>query len=78
MNSKYAHIETTDELDAAIRSAHRDRQRKQKLLKRDIHGVREYYKPVKLAMNLVQRSPIGLSWTQIGLGLIRGLRKKLK
>jgi len=76
--NKYSSIKTTDELDSAIRGLHQARQRQQKLLKKSFHGVREYYRPVNLALNLVQRGPIGLSWTQIGLGLIRGLKKRLK
>ena len=78
MSNKYARIKTTAELDKAIKEVHAKRQKAGKGLDKDVNRLKNHYKPANLMLSAAQRFTPMLSWSGIGLGLIRGLKRLLK
>lgn len=78
MSNKYAKIKTTAELDKAIKEVHAKRQKAGKGFEKDVNRLKNHYKPTNLMLGAVQRFSPMLSWSGIGLGIIRGLKKRLK
>ena len=78
MSNKYAKIKTTAELDKAIQEVHAKRQKAGKGFEKDVNRLKNHYKPTNLMLGAVQRFSPMLSWSGIGLGIIRGLKKRLK
>ena len=78
MSNKYARIKTTAELDKAIKEVHAKRQKAGKGLDKDVNRLKNHYKPANLMLGAVQRFTPMLSWSGIGLGIIRGLKKRLR
>ena len=77
MSNKYATIKTGDELEKAIKSVRAKRRKLEKGLSKDAKGVWEHYKPANLVSGFVQQYTPFLSWTGIGLALVRGLKKRI-
>ena len=74
-NNKYARIRTTAELDAAIREAHARRERLGASVGQDYSNLQQSLRPATLVSNaLLQVAPY-FSITEIGLGLVRGLKR---
>ncbi len=75
--NKYSEITTTDELDKAIHRIIADRNKCGKALRKDIREYRDRYKPVTMALGAVRRFTPYFTWTELGLGLVRSLRKRV-
>jgi hypothetical protein len=73
--NKYSEITTTDELDKAIHRITADRNKYGKALRKDIREYRDRYKPVTMALGAVRRFTPYFTWAELGLGLVRSLRK---
>ena len=71
----YGKIRTTDELDKAIQGVHARRRKLGKSLNHDANSLWQRYQPSHLVSGLVRQYSPFLSWTGIGLGLVRGARK---
>ena len=77
MSDKYGKIKTTAELDKAIRAITRERKKLGKGVGKDFSNFRDHYRPVNLATNFVRRYTPWFTWTELGLGVVRGLKKRL-
>ena len=78
MSNQYAKIKTTAELDKAIKEIHAKRQKAGKGLEKDVVRFKNHYKPSNLLLGAVKQYTPFLSWSGIGLGIIRGLKKRLR
>ena len=74
---KYSNIHTTEELEFAIRMVQADRESLQKTLVQDLGNFREGLKPGKLVGTALKTVTPYLSWSEIGLGLVRGLKNAI-
>ena len=77
MSDKYGKIKTTAELNKAIHAVTRERKKLGKGVEKDFSGFREHYRPVNLATNFVRQYTPWFTWTELGLGVVRGLKKRL-
>lgn len=73
--NSYARIRTTADLDKAIQAVHARRSKLEDGITRDANGLWKRYQPSHLVSGLVRHYSPLLSWTGIGLGLVRGARK---
>lgn len=78
MSNQYGKIKTTAELDKAIKEIHAKRQKVGKGLEKDVVRFKNHYKPSNLLLGAVKQYTPFLSWSGIGLGIIRGLKKRLR
>ena len=78
MSNKYATIKTTAELDKAIKEVHARREKVSKGFEKDVSRLRNRYRPANLMLGAVRRYSPYFSWAELGLGLVRGLKKRLK
>ena len=78
MSNQYGKIKTTAELDKAIKEIHAKRQKAGKGLEKDVVRFKNHYKPSNLLLGAVKQYTPMLSWSGIGLGIIRGLKKRLR
>lgn len=78
MSNQYGKIKTTAELDKAIKEIHAKRQKAGKGLEKDVVRFKNHYKPSNLLLGAVRQYTPFLSWSGIGLGIIRGLKKRLR
>lgn len=78
MSNQYGKIKTTAELDKAIKEIHAKRQKAGKGLEKDVVRFKNHYKPSNLLLGAVKQYTPFLSWSGIGLGIIRGLKKRLR
>ena len=76
--SNYGKIKTTAELEKAIQEVHAKRRKAGKGFEKDVNRLKNHYKPANLMLGAVQRFSPMLSWSGISLGIIRGLKKRLK
>ena len=76
--SKYASIKTTTELDKAIQEVHAKRSKLGRGLDHEIHGIRNRMKPANLMLTAAGRYLPALGWSELSLGLVRGLKKLLR
>jgi len=74
-SSKYARIRTTEELNAAIKSVHAEQTRLGRQLEKEAHTFVEHIKPAYLVSNVLQKASPYFAWSEIGLGLVRGLKR---
>ena len=77
MSNQYGKIKTTAELDKAIKEVHARRKKAGKGFEKDVNRLKNHYKPANLMLGAAQRYVPMLSWSGIGLGIIRGLKKRL-
>ena len=75
--NKHAKIQTSAELDAAIRQVHAAGKKLGKSLEHDLHGLRQNLKPANLATTALKQVTPYFAWSEIGLGLVRGLKRVL-
>lgn len=75
--NKYSEITTTDELDKAIRKVTADRKKCGKVVQEDLRDYRNRYRPATVALGAVRRFTPYLTWTELGLGVVRSLRKRI-
>lgn len=73
--NNYARIRTTAELDVAIRDLHAAREHKGKVVGQDLDMLRNKLRPVSLVSNAFQTVVPYFTWSQLGLGVIRGLKR---
>jgi len=78
MSNKYARIRTAAELDKAIQEVHAKRNKLGRGIDHDIHGLRDRMKPANLMLGAVSRYMPYVTWSEISLGIIRGLKKLLR
>lgn len=76
-NNKYARIQTTAELDAAIREIHAARERKGRTVEYDLRGLQNRLRPATMVSSAFQHVSPYFTWSEIGLGLVRGLKKAI-
>jgi hypothetical protein len=74
-NNQYARIQTAQELDEAIKRAHAASKKLGRSVEHDFHNLRQNLKPSALVSNAVQQVTPYFAWSEIGLGLVRGLKK---
>ena len=77
MSDKYGKIKTTAELNKAIQAVTRERKKLGKGVEKDFHGFRNHYRPANLSMGFVRQYTPWFTWTELGLGVVRGLKKRL-
>lgn len=73
--NKFARIQTAKELDEAIKSIKSDQKLISEDVGRELRFKREQFQPANLAISAIQHFAPDLSWTDLGLGLVRGLKK---
>ncbi|MBP5336082.1 MAG: hypothetical protein J6Y63_01040 [Bacteroidales bacterium] len=73
MSSKYGNIKTADELEKALLRLQAEQKATARRFRKEANHVAGYLKPVNLVGNLVST----VSLTNVGLGMVRGLRKLL-
>lgn len=73
MSSKYGNIKTADELEKALLRLQLEQKATARRLRKEANHVAGFLKPVNLASNLIST----VSLTNVGLGMVRGLRKLL-
>ena len=78
MSKDYGKIKTTAELDRAINDIHARRKQAGKGLDRKVKALRKRMKPANLVVSAASRYLPYLGWSEVSLGLIRGLKKRLK
>jgi len=76
-SNPYGKIRTAAELDAAIKQASSARKKLGKSVERDLHGLQQSLKPANLASTALRQVTPYFAWSEIGLGLVRGLKKVL-
>ena len=74
-NNQYARIQTAQELDAAIKRAHAASKKLGRSVEHDFHNLRQNLKPANLATTALRQVTPYFAWSEIGLGLVRGLKK---
>ncbi len=74
-NNQYARIQTAQELDEAIKRAHAASKKLGRSVEHDFHNLRQNLKPSALVSNAVQQVTPYFAWSEIGLGLVRGLKR---
>lgn len=74
---KYSKIRTAQELEFAIHTIQTERKTLQETLVQDLGNFREGLKPGKLVGTALKTVSPYLSWTEIGLGLVRGLKNAI-
>ena len=74
-NNQYARIRTAQELDEAIKRAHAASKKLGRSVEHDFHNLRQNLKPSALVSNAVQQVTPYFAWSEIGLGLVRGLKR---
>ena len=72
--NKYSKIRTAEELEFAIHVVHTERMTLQEKYLQDLGEFREGLKPGKLVGTALKTVTPYLSWSEIGLGLVRGLK----
>ena len=77
MSDMYGKIKTTAELNKAIHAVTRERKKLGKGVEKDFSGFRNHYRPANLATNFVRQYTPWFTWTELGLGVVRSLKKKL-
>ncbi|MCR4859165.1 MAG: hypothetical protein K5910_00710 [Bacteroidales bacterium] len=78
MISKYGKIKTTAELEKAIKAVHSEQKKLGKTVEKDFHGLREQYRPANLMAGALRQVAPYFTWSEIGLGLVRGVRRLLE
>lgn len=76
-NNQYARIQTAQELDAAIKRAHAASKKLGRSVEHDFHNLRQNLKPANLATTALRQVTPYFAWSEIGLGLVRGLKKAI-
>ena len=76
-NNKYARIRTTAELDLAIRNAHQARERAGRTVGQDFSRLHQNLRPSNLVSTALRQVSPYFAWSEIGLGLVRGLKHLL-
>lgn len=77
MTNKYSQIKSTDELDKAIRKVTAERKQSGTAVEKDIRKFRNRYRPANMMLGVVRRYTPYLTWTEMGLGLVRALKKRI-
>ena len=75
--NKYSKIRTAEELEFAIHVVHTERMKLQEKYVQDLGDFREGLKPGKLVGTALKTVSPYLSWSEIGLGLVRGLKNAI-
>jgi hypothetical protein len=73
--NNYGKIRTSAELDKAIQSVHARQRKLGKSLGKDVNGLWQRYQPSQLVSGFMHQAAPLLSWTGIGLGLVRGVKR---
>ena len=76
-NNQYAKIQTAKELDAAIKRAHATSKKLGRSFEHDLHSLRDNIRPAALVSNAFQSVAPYFAWSELGLGLVRGLNKRI-
>jgi len=75
MSNKYNKIRTGEELEKAINDVRNRRKKLEKGINKDASRLWQAYQPSNLVSGFTRQFLPYLSWTGIGLGLVRGVRK---
>lgn len=73
--NNYAGIHTAAELEAAIKRAQAARRRAGKTFGEDLRALQRDFRPVRLVTGALRQFTPFFAWSELGLGLVRGLRR---